>query len=55
MKQLVLEEKAVIEILNYLNEIPRKYGDGLYNSIASLFNEQNPKEETEANESESDS
>ena len=50
MKQLVLEEKMVVEILNYLNELPRKYGDELYRSLAGLFNEQNPKEEEKADD-----
>ncbi len=44
MKQLVLEENQVKEILNYLDELPRKYGNNLYVTLANQFNEQNPEQ-----------
>jgi len=45
MKQLVLTETELKECLDYLGEIPKKYADPLYNSLAQKFQEQNPEEE----------
>ncbi len=51
MKQLVLEEKAYNDVINYLQDLPFKMSNNLIVELVKEWNEQNPKEE--ANESES--
>ncbi len=49
MKQLVLEEKAYNDVINYLRELPHKMSHNLIVSLESLFNEQNKEEAIESN------
>lgn len=44
VKELVLSEKELNEVLVYLNDIPKKYADPLYNSLVKQFQEQNQEE-----------
>lgn len=45
--KLTLNEVEFKEVLSYLNDIPKKYADPLYNSFMSLYNEQNKEEKEE--------
>ena len=44
-KKLTLTEAELKECLNYLNDIPKRYADPLYNSLVKQFNEQNKEDE----------
>ncbi|MCP4988489.1 MAG: hypothetical protein GY928_21295 [Colwellia sp.] len=44
MKQLVLDEKAYSDTINYLQELPHKMSNNLIVQLVKLYNEQNPEQ-----------